>query len=287
MDRHADRSVSNEAWGRAGRGFAFAALLLALVSGCVGTGEFMTDVAAAGHSAPVTKVVAVWHNQVIAGVDPVNHGERLCGLAGRVYLFGEDLATNPLADGRLVVELYAMLPEQPQGPPVRQGQWVIERTTLNAQCLKKDPFGQGYTLNLPWPAYRPDITRLEIRTCYEPAKGMPVYEQSFVMLNNGPAPVPVCANRMETGDGRLISTQTRPPQQPQPVPPGGAMPPPAQPPYQAQVPQAAGVQPAAFPAPGQQPGAPSLYPVQPASGVPQQPVQSFQPAQPFPGSYHR
>jgi hypothetical protein len=287
MDRHADRSVSNEAWGRAGRGFAFAALLLTLASGCVGTGEFMVDSSAAAAQASVEQLMVVWHNQVIAGADPVNHGEHLYGLAGRVYLTREGLSKMLVADGRLVVELYAVLPEQPQGPPVRQGQWVIEKPTLNAQCLSKDFVGTGYTLNLPWPTFRPDITRLEIRTRYEPAKGMPVFAQTIVTLNSGPAPAPVYANRMETGDGRMISTQTRPQQQPQPVQPGGAMPPPAQPPYQAQVPPPGGVQPAAFPAPVQQPGAPSPYPLQPAGGVPQQPVQSFQPAQPFPGSYPR
>jgi hypothetical protein len=214
--------------------------------------------------APVEKLVIVWHNQVIGGIDPLNHGEPMYGLAGRVYLSGHELSEMLPADGRLVVELYALLPEQPQGPPVRQGQWVIEKDTLNGKCLSKDVFGQGYTLNLPWPSYRPDVTRLEIRTRYEPAKGMPVYDRSLVTLGNGLGGAPAYSNRTETGDGRLVSTQTRPPTPPQAQAPvqqaGGTQ----------AGPQLGGYQPAANPGP-------------PTGGA----VQSFQPPAPFPGSLRR
>jgi hypothetical protein len=170
---------------------------------------------AAPSQSPVDKLVIVWHNQVTIGADCVNGGERMYGLTGRVYLAGRELSEMVVADGRLVVEVYAVVPEPQQGPPARQGQWVIEKDTLNGRCLSKDVFGLGYTLNLPWPSYRPDVTRLEIRTRYEPAKGTPVYDRSLVTLGNGLGGAPVYSNRTETGDGRLIATQTRPQGPPQ------------------------------------------------------------------------
>jgi hypothetical protein len=279
------------------RGVAVAALLLALASGCVGSGQLMPDLGTAAPP-PVAQVTALWSKEVMAGVDPLNHGAPLYGLAGRILLYGSDMK-NAVADGKLVVELWATLPEQPQAPPAWMGKWEIDRATLQAKCLKTDSLGPGYTLNLPWPTYRPDITHLEIKVRYEPAKGLPVFTSGQVLLNNGPVPTPTYTRRMETGDRQPIVTAAAPPgavqppsgmqpaggmqlaggvQQPGLTSPSGAMQqfPVVQP--QAPVQQAGGV-------PQQQ--MQQFQPVQQAGGVPQQQMQQFQPAPPFPGFYQR
>ena len=158
MDRHAEQVVRGEARVGARRGFSLAALLLTLASGCVSSGQVTPD---PGISSPqVSQVVGMWNNQVLAGVDPAHNGAPMYGLAGRVFLFSPGMRENLIADGNLVVEMWATLPEQPQGPPVRLESWEIKKELLNGACLRKDIGGQGYTLNLPWPSYRPDLSQV-------------------------------------------------------------------------------------------------------------------------------
>jgi hypothetical protein len=214
MDRLSQQAVVSGARAGARRGFALAALLLAMASGCVSSGQLVPNL---GDKPPVAQMTAVWSNQLMAGVDPTHNGAPMVGLAGRVFLYGPELKDSVLADGKVVVELYAPPPEQPQAPPVRMEVWEITKDKLNGVCLRKDFFGQGYTLNLPWPSYRPDITQVQLRMRYEPEKGMPVYTQE-VLTFNGSAAAPQYSKRVETGDRQVIATQSPPT-----APPGGAV----------------------------------------------------------------
>ena len=108
MDRCTDEVVVSEARGAARRGTALAGLLLALAAGCNGSGQLVPDVTAKP-SPPVALVVAIWNNHVVAGVDPAHNGAPMYGLAGRVFLYGPGQQENVVADGKLVVELYATL----------------------------------------------------------------------------------------------------------------------------------------------------------------------------------
>jgi hypothetical protein len=259
MDRHADQVISKGIRVVARRGLVLAALLLAPASGCVSTGPLVPE------SVPVNQVAAVWSPQVMPGVDPANHGAPMYGLAGRVFLYGADLHDNVLADGKLVVELYAPLPERPQEPPVCLQTWEIKKEILNAACLRKDSFGQGYTLNLPWLTYRPDLGQVQMRWRYEPAKGLPVYGQSPVTFNSASALAPAVATRTESGNGQPVTA----------APPGPA-------PQAGSVQQAGGLQPAG----GMPPPVQAQYqaPAQPTVAPPEPPVQTFQTPQPLPGA---
>jgi hypothetical protein len=264
MDCHAETAVGTG--GAARRGIALAALLLTLVSGCVSTDQLVTDLVGNSPST-VTQVVAFWGNQLMPGVDPVHNGAPLYGIAGRVYLFGPGLGENLVADGKIVVEMYGMVPEQPQGPPALLESWEVKKDILNGVCLRRDGFGAGYTLNLPWEHYRPDVTHLDIRVRYEPARGMTIYSRNLVTLAGGPGPEVVASKRTETGDGRVVAATTTttgaptaPPQQPgtatpafppQTPPRAGATPGLVAPPFSATPPQT-GAAPAAFPVPPQQ-----------------------------------
>ncbi|HKI34983.1 MAG TPA: hypothetical protein VKA46_24215 [Gemmataceae bacterium] len=255
---------------------AFAALLT-LASGCAGSGQIAQDLGING--TPVTQVAVMWSPQVVTGVDPVHQGAPMSGLAGRVFLWGSDLKENLIADGDLIVDLYATPPEQPQAPPACLQTWVIKKDDLNREYLRKDFMGQGYTLNLPWPGYRPDITQVQLRVHYQPAKGVPIYTQEVLALNRGQVAAPTYVARMETGDRQpIVAPPPAAPRQPAgPVQQVAGFQPPAQMPYQVPPQQPAGMQPAPYQAPIQQAGGFPQYAPAPPQQTPQQ----------FPGAYQR
>jgi hypothetical protein len=293
MDCHAETPVGTG--GAARRGIALAALLLTLVSGCVSTDQLVTDLVG-NPPGTVTQVVAFWGSQLMPGVDPVHNGAPLYGIAGRVYLFGPGLGENLVADGKLVVEMYGVLPEQTQGPPVLLETWEVKKDILNSVCLKKDGFGAGYTLNLPWEHYRPDVTHLDLRVRYEPTRGMTIYTRNLVVLAGGAGPEVIAAKRTETGDGRVLTaamsgTPPAPPHSGAGTPPAlllqapqrpGTMPGVVAPPVSAAPQQQPGAAPPALPLP------PPQAPMPPPGGVQQvqyqAPVQSPYYGQPQTGA---
>jgi hypothetical protein len=252
MDGHAEQAVSMVGRVAARRGIALAALLLTLASGCVTPEQLAPDLVT---SPTVTRVAAIWSNHLMPGVDPAHNGAPLYGIAGRIYLFGPGLGENLVADGKVVVEMRGVVPEQPQGVPVLLETWVIKKDILNGVCLRKDGFGTGYTLNLPWEHYRPDVTQLDILTRYEPAKGVTIYTRDPVTLAGGPGPETNVSKRVETGDRRVI-TASAPPAAPQTQLQPVTMPAPFVMPQ-----QAGAVQPAVYPPPHPAATPPSRGPV--------------------------
>jgi hypothetical protein len=187
-----------------------------MAAGCTTTGQqLVTNLA---DKPAVTQMTAVWSNQLMSGVDPTHNGAPMVGLAGRVFLYGPELKDTAIADGKLVVELYATPPEQPQAPPVRMEVWEITKDKLNGVCRRKDMFGEGYTLNLPWPSYRPDICQVQLRLRYEPEKGTPVYGQEVLTFNSGTGARPEYSRSIETGNRQVITTLSAPP-----APPGATV----------------------------------------------------------------
>jgi hypothetical protein len=275
---------------------ALVALLLSLASGCVSSKEELVSEFGI-NGTPAENIAVVWSSRLVTGIDPANNNTPMCGFAGRVFLFGHELHDNLLADGDLYVDLYATLPEQPQAPPVCLMNWIIKKDDLNRTNLRKDFCGNGYTLNLPWPNYRPDINQVRLSVRYQPAKGgVPLYRQDLMTLRQDPVAAPTCTARTETGNRQPILPPQTPPglpagpvQQMAAYPPAAPaqMPylgPPQQPvrtlpaPYQGPLQQAGG-----FPAPGQ-----PTAPIQQAVGPSQQFAPSFQAPQQFSaGAYQR
>ncbi|OAI47617.1 hypothetical protein AYO44_01705 [Planctomycetaceae bacterium SCGC AG-212-F19] len=163
------------------------ALVLAFASGCVALDEFVhkADVPPVG---AVYQVVAAWNKEVMFAPDPVNGGRPTPGLTGRLYLFGPQIDFPLEGDGSLVVELYTVPTPAPQGsaaPPAeskRLERWELDKETLH-RLLRKDPIGWGYTLFLPWSTYRPDLTQVKLRICYQPQHGTPLYADSPLSLS--------------------------------------------------------------------------------------------------------
>jgi hypothetical protein len=129
---------------------------------------------------PACKVVARWETHLVETPDSVNGGAPLRGLAGRMYLLGPDLPTGDVSapvsgDGEVIVDLYDDRPLAAGGTPVALERWLFPPEVLK-KLLRKDIFGWGYTLFLPWgKTYRPDITQVHLRLQYKLRDAAPLY----------------------------------------------------------------------------------------------------------------
>lgn len=154
----------------------FVLLLAPLVFGCVTTQSFLGSECGCG---PVSQVAVTWESRMQVTQDSVNGGRPLPGLAGRMYLFGPDLGFTQKGNGTVTVDLFdtsACVPGQAQAEPKHLERWQFDAVSLN-KLLRKDKIGWGYTLFLPWPTYKPEITRVRLNVCYLPASGTPLYAE--------------------------------------------------------------------------------------------------------------
>lgn len=152
--------------------------LCLLVPGCVTTGPWLGS----GESAGVSQVATTWEGRIHVTQDTVNGGRPLPGLAGRLYLFGPDLGFTQKGSGTVTVDLYDT--SNPQVPPKHLDRFAFDPATLD-KLLRKDKIGWGYTLFLPLPMYRPDITHVRLNACYSPPQGSPLYaEPASISLRN-------------------------------------------------------------------------------------------------------
>jgi len=148
------------------------ALLCSLAAGCATTGSWLTSSNEAP-TGPVCQAVADWANHVAYAPDPVHNGRPTPGIAGRLYLFGPEMSNSLAGEGSVVVDLYDEThPAKPDAPPLEE--WRFDKETLK-RLQRRDWFGEGYTLFLPWGTYRPDITKVRLQLSFHPVKGTPLY----------------------------------------------------------------------------------------------------------------
>jgi len=161
---------------------------LALLAGCLASGCVTTDGPLALKKSPALapcQMVTRWEKCVATAPDPTKGGRPTPGLVGRVYLFGQDLATPVEGDGAISVELRVPTPQGLRHIET----WNIDPATV-ARYQRKDAFGPGYSLFLPWATYRPEIAQVSLRVCYHPAGGAaPIYGESGLMALGGTAVV--------------------------------------------------------------------------------------------------
>ena len=160
--------------GRAPRHGLLALLpVLALSAGCLSLGGEAAD-GAPPPAGAVHQVVSTWQPHVVYAADPTHGGTPGPGLAGRLYLFGPEIGYPLGGDGSLVIDLYDA--SDPARSGVLQERWNFDPQTLKT-LLRRDMIGWGYTLFLPWGSYRTDVTRVQLRVRYQPAKGAPIYAE--------------------------------------------------------------------------------------------------------------
>ena len=171
--------------GRRGLGLL---LLLTAAPGCVTTTTafcFNRDMIAPA------QVQATWDNRVRFTTDPTRGGATQPVLAGRLYLFGPELDSPLIGDGKVVIDLYDLSPGGKDLPAERTHErWDLDPATL-AKFRRKDVIGEGYTLVLPWATFRPDVTQVKMTVCYVPAKGTPLYGEPALVTLNGDTPLTI------------------------------------------------------------------------------------------------
>jgi hypothetical protein len=177
------------------------ALLLAplLATGCALTESSLCNSDKPPSPGNPCQIVATWQKNIAYAADPTHNGQLNPGLAGRLYLFGQKIDYPMTGNGALTVEMFDDTHEQ----PVKVEQWSIDPVTLQ-KLLRCDMIGWGYTLFLPSGTWKPEMSKIRVRTCYQPNAGAPLYAENAVVLaeTNGiireeikhtplPPPVPV------------------------------------------------------------------------------------------------
>jgi hypothetical protein len=156
-------------------------MLLLVSPGCVNTQPW---IAKEEPSPGICQIHAFWDNQVRVTQDVANKGQPLPGLAGRLYLMGPEFGKTEKGDGSVTVDMYDITSAQPGTQPRHLERWQLDNGNL-AKLFRKDKIGWGYTLFLPLSPYSPEIQRVELKVCYAPAKGTPVYaEPTPLSLHN-------------------------------------------------------------------------------------------------------
>src|SRR6516162_4326766 len=152
---------------------------LFLIPGCVttGAGRGRPDTPPEG---PVNQVQAAWQNEILVTADVVHQGAPLPGLAGRLYLFGADLGNPVKGNGKVIIDLFDVGQRGPNGQPKMLQRWIFDKDTLN-RLLRRDIIGWGYTLFLPWPDYPAALKRVQLKVCYQPEKGTPMFAPDTVL----------------------------------------------------------------------------------------------------------
>jgi hypothetical protein len=160
-----------------------------VVAGCV-THQTLNPIDPGPPPVGVDSVAAFWEKRVQWGSDPLHGDKRTPGLAGRVLLFAPNSKGDllPVAgDGDLIVDLFDDASQLAGQPPRNLEKWIIKNDTLKKR-MNKDLVGVGYSLELPWSTYKPEITRIHLRVTYQPPKGrgeVRTTSSTTMVLQNG------------------------------------------------------------------------------------------------------
>ena len=73
-----------------------------------------------------------------------------------------------VADGIVTVDLYDETIRPNGQPSLKPERWQFRKDVLKALRTVDERFGPSYVLFLPWPSYRPDVTRVRITVRFDP-----------------------------------------------------------------------------------------------------------------------
>lgn len=176
-------------WRRVRKGSSLSGLLalgaLFALSGCDTTGAFIAPDVPVSDNMPC-QVVGVWNRGIATAADTMHNGAPLMGLAGRVLLYNE-AGLPVICDGDLVVCLFDCTPHPGSTGPVEVHEWVLDHETLK-RLVRKDAFGWGYTVFLPWPEDKPVFSQIQLKLrYYRPNPNQaPLFGESGPMSIEGP-----------------------------------------------------------------------------------------------------
>lgn len=210
---------------------------------------------------PAGELQVAWRKQIGHLPDPTKNGVPVPGVVGQMFLYGGPMMEFVEANGVLTIDLVDDTPRPDGRPAAKAERWQFPKEVLRRMKTGNETFGKSYVLFLPWPDYRPDITRVRVSARYDPEDGHTLFAQpTTVTFDNAPE-----------WNSTTVTTTTSPG-----VKPGtmvGALPLPDAPPAPSYGPPIA-IPPPTLPTPA---GAPTLGPIPPGA-----PVVPAAPAAPLP-----
>jgi hypothetical protein len=179
------------------------------------------------------EMTVLWRNKIdyLPDPSPEKNGQMGAGLVGQLFLFGPGMVpASP--EGKLTVALYDESP-RPAGQPANLPEgWEFDGETLKKLVTGDERFGRCYALFLPWPTYRPDVTRVRIAVQFDPENGHRLYagETRITLDNSGGAGTEWSSQQVVPGaqpPGGFSPLGGPPPSGPSIAPPGSFNPGPA------------------------------------------------------------
>jgi hypothetical protein len=145
----------------------------------------------------VSEIALGWRSWIDYLPDPTRDGMEGPGLAGQMFLFGPGLQSVD-ADGTLIVELYDETPRPPGQPGNVPERWSFDKDTLNKKMRTVDErFGKCFVIFLPWPTYRPDVTKVRITARYQTEGKLIIPEEWRITISSNPKS-PILSSSSET-----------------------------------------------------------------------------------------
>ena len=133
-----------------------------------------------------TEMAVGWRNQIAYLPDPTKNGQMSPGVAGQLFLFGPPPKMEfALADGTLTLDLIDESSRPPGQPAAKPERWQFPKEVLRNFQTRDETWGRSYVLFLPWPAYKPDVTRVRISARYDPDNGHTLFAAPAVVTFDG------------------------------------------------------------------------------------------------------
>jgi len=135
-----------------------------------------------GPKMPASEMQVAWRKQIAYLPDPTKNGTPGPGIAGQMFLFGGPKMEFIEADGVLTVDLVDDTPRPDGRPAAKAERWQFPKEVLRKMKTGDETFGKSYVLFLPWPEYRPDVTRVRISARYDQEEGHTIYAAPTTLL---------------------------------------------------------------------------------------------------------
>jgi hypothetical protein len=150
-------------------------------------------------------LISAWQNHIDYLPDPTRDGAMRPGLAGQLFVY--DQYDQPaLLNGSITIDLYDETKRPPGAQPNKPERWKFNKDVVKALRSVDERFGPGYVVFLPWPAYRPDVTRVRITVMYDAENGsFPVRALETRLTLD-----PTLAGTTETGASLVVHESTPP-----------------------------------------------------------------------------
>ncbi len=136
-----------------------------------------------------SEIALGWQSRIAYLPDPSRHGAMGCGLVGQMFLYGGPNLEFMEANGTLTVDLIDETPRPGGQPGATPERWQFKKEVLKNLKAIDETFGKSYVLFLPWPAYKPDITRVRIAARFDPDHGTPLYVRPTTITIDPTAPL--------------------------------------------------------------------------------------------------